>query len=105
MTCQKQPDPVIWTGCSQVVQLLQLYNVLGLRSAVALNHVELYALTFVQRLVAIALDCAEVYEYVIAAFNFDESEALLSIEPLYCSFLHMSMPPSCDLTCSIFYYK
>jgi len=67
---------------------LQFYNVLSLWSTVAFNDVELNALAFVQRLEAIALDRAEVNEYIVSAFNFDETKALLSIKPFNSSCLH-----------------
>jgi len=67
---------------------LQFYYVFSLWSAVALNNVELNALAFVKRFEAVAYDCAEMYEYVISAFNFDESEAFLCVKPFNCSCLH-----------------
>mgnify|MGYP007135843279 CR=1 FL=1 len=67
---------------------LQLYDILSLRSAIALNHVKLNPLAFVQRLVSVAHDCAKVYEYVVSAFHLDKTEAFLRVKPLYCSGFH-----------------
>ncbi|AEI46321.1 hypothetical protein KNP414_07835 [Paenibacillus mucilaginosus KNP414] len=77
--------------------VLQLYNVLSLWTTVALNYVELYALTFVEGFEAVALDCGEVYEYVAAAFNFDEAETFFCVEPFHCTCLHVRKPPKFDL--------
>ena len=82
---------------------LQFYNVLSLGTAVALNHVEFNALAFVQSLEAFAYDCAEVNEYVVAAFNFDEAKAFFCVEPFYCSCLHGEIPPKvCSIWPSLF---
>jgi hypothetical protein len=62
--------------------VLQFYNVLGLRAAIALNNVEFNALTFVQSLETVALDRAEVNENVVSAFNLNKSETFLRIKPL-----------------------
>jgi len=69
---------------------LQFYNFFCLRTAVSLYNFKLHLLTFVQRFEAVALDCAEVYEYIFSAFNFDETEAFLSVEPFNCSVLHVN---------------
>ena len=45
--------------------------------------VELDALTFVEALVAVALDVGEVHENVVALFARDESETLRGIEELH----------------------
>jgi hypothetical protein len=84
----KKPPPTIKARSSYDRQILQLNNVLGLRAAVALNYVELNALAFVQSLEAFANDSAEVNEYIVAAFNFDETEALFCVEPFNCTCLH-----------------
>lgn len=65
---------------------LQLDNVSGLRSAVALRNVEFYGLAFVQRLEAVALDCGVMNEHVFAVLNLDEAVAFLCVKPLNCSF-------------------
>lgn len=72
---------------------LQFYNVFCLWSTVALNNVELNALAFVKRFETFAYDCGEMYEYIVAAFNFDETEAFLSVKPFNCSCLHGEIPP------------
>jgi hypothetical protein len=89
------PKHKVWGIDKQ--QKLQFYNVLCLWTAVALNHVEFYALAFVEGLVAVAYDCAEVNEYIVAAFNFDETEAFLCVEPFHCTCLHVVLPPKCDI--------
>lgn len=81
---------------------LQLDYIFGLRSAVALNHIELYALAFVQGFKAFALDGAEVDEYVFAAFHFDEAKSFFSIKPFHCTCFHSSYNlhrfPKCTYT-------
>ena len=67
---------------------LQLYNVLSLWSAIALYHVEFNALAFVQGFEAVACDRAEMYEYVVSAFNFDKTETFFCVKPFYCTCLH-----------------
>ncbi|AFC27233.1 hypothetical protein PM3016_253 [Paenibacillus mucilaginosus 3016] len=67
---------------------LQLDYILGLWSAVALNHIELYALAFVQGFVAFSLNGAEVNEYVLAAFHFDEAKSFFRVKPFHCSCFH-----------------
>lgn len=68
--------------------ILQLYYVFGLCAAVALNDVELNALAFVQRFESVASDCAEMYEYVISAFNLDETKSFVCVKPFNCTLLH-----------------
>lgn len=70
---QKRPKQSLFGASASI---LELYYVFSLWSAVALHDVEFYALAFVQRFVAVSNDCAEVYEYVATAFNFDKTEAL-----------------------------
>lgn len=49
-------------------------------------HVERNFLSFFKRLVTIALNCAEMYENVIAAFIVcDEAEAFRRVKPFYSS--------------------
>ena len=73
---------------------LQFYYVLSLWATVALNDVELNALTFVQSFEAFALDCAEVYENIVSAFYLNESETFFCVKPFYCSVrLHVKKPP------------
>src|ERR1700753_155492 len=52
------------------------------------SDVELDALTFVEALVALALDVGEVHENVVALFARDESETLFGIEELDCALCH-----------------
>ncbi len=79
-------------GCST----LQFYYVLSLWTTVALNDVEFYALTFVERFEAFARDCAEVNEYIVAAFNFDETETFFCVEPFNCTLYHVYYHPYID---------
>lgn len=70
------------------VSQLQFYYVLSLWSAVAFYHVEFNALAFFKSFEAFASDCAEVNEYVVSAFNCDETITFFSVEPFYCTCLH-----------------
>jgi hypothetical protein len=51
--------------------------VLGLRALLALRHVELNALVFVQAAVAVGLDCGEVDEDILAP-----PSTLMNLKPL-----------------------
>src|ERR1700722_16705838 len=54
------------------------------------GYFELNSLTFVQRLVAVSLNRGEMNEDILTGLALDETEALASIEPLYCSlFFHL----------------
>ena len=57
-------------------------DVAGLGSFGSLFNIELDLLTFHQVAVAIALNGGEMDEYVLAAWALDETEALVTIEPL-----------------------
>ncbi len=70
--------------------MLQFVDVGRLRSFWTLDDFELNSLTFIQRLEAVALDGAEVYEYVFAAFHLDETETFFRVEPLNCTLLQMN---------------
>ncbi len=87
------------------IKLLQLNYVFSLRTAVAFNYVELNALAFFKSFEAFANDCGEVYENVVSAFNFDEAETFLSVEPFNCTLLHVELPPKSVLICACFVIK
>jgi hypothetical protein len=71
------------------VDRLESGDVRGLQALGALRHFEFNGLSFVQRLVTLGLNRREVYEDVLAGLALDESKALASIEPLYCTlFFH-----------------
>jgi hypothetical protein len=71
------------------VDRLESGDVRGLQALGALRHFEFNGLSFVQRLVTLGLNRREVYEDVFAGLALDESKALASIEPLYCTlFFH-----------------
>jgi hypothetical protein len=72
------------------VALLESYDVRGLEALGAFGHFEFNGLTLVEGLVAIGHDRGEMDENVLSRLALDESEALASIEPLYCSlFFHL----------------
>jgi hypothetical protein len=74
---------------SSKVDRLESGDVRGLQALGALRHFEFNSLSFVQRLVTLGLNRREVYEDVFAGLALDESKALTSIEPLYCTlFFH-----------------
>ena len=58
-------------------------NVLRFLALPAGSDVELDALTFVEALVALALDVGEVDEHIVALLTRDEAEALLGVEELH----------------------
>ena len=63
-------------------------NVLGLVALLAPSDFELDALTFVQALVAVALDGGEVNEDVVTLLSRDEAEAFVCVEELYGPLCH-----------------
>jgi hypothetical protein len=63
-------------------------NVLRFLALLTGHYVELDALTFVEALIAIALDVGEMYEHVITLLTRDETESLFCIEKLHCSLCH-----------------
>ena len=65
--------------------LLEAGDVRCLQALRTLGYFELNRLPFVQRFVPIRLNRGEVDENVLAGLALDESKALASIEPLYCS--------------------
>jgi hypothetical protein len=63
-------------------------NVLCFRTLLALSNLELDALTFIQALITVALDCGEVDEHVVALFAGDETVTLFGVEELHCALCH-----------------
>lgn len=61
---------------------IEANDVLGRRTLLALDHIELDSFSLVQGLEAAALDGAMVNEYVSAPLPCDEAEPLVRIEPL-----------------------
>ncbi len=58
-----------------------------------LGNLELYLITFIQRLEPISLDGREVYEDVISVVSGNEPIALLLVKPFYTTFGHYNSPP------------
>src|SRR5205807_3115410 len=77
----RRGDAVSFRGTARV---LQLHDVLRGGALLALNHFELHALAFSERLEALRLNGAVMHEAVLAAIlGRDEAEALGVIEPLH----------------------
>src|SRR5688572_15973869 len=69
------------------VSVRRTLHVLGGGTLLALHHVELHGFTFVQRLVAAALDSRVVHEAILLATLWgDEAKTLVCVEPLDCPF-------------------
>jgi len=51
-----------------------------------LSDFELNGLAFFKSFEAIALDCGEVNEYIVAAFYLNESVAFFCVKPFNCTF-------------------
>lgn len=76
---------------------LQLSYVSCLRTAVTFSDVEFNFLTFVKSLEAVALNCGEMYEYVLAAFILNKTVTLFCVKPFNCTFQMnnlLKIPPS-----------
>src|SRR5215471_6565682 len=72
-------------------------DVAGLGALLPLGRLELDARALGERLEALAVDRAEVYEDVLAAFvRGDEPVSLRVVEPLHDSGCHMKTPPSAE---------
>jgi len=65
----------------------------GLKPLSGFNHVELDTLVLLKRPESISINGAVVHEYVTFTFSFDESVALVLIEPLYFTVWHYKVPP------------
>ncbi len=61
---------------------LRRYDILGLRTFLALSHDKRNLLSFGKGLEAATLDSAEVRKYIGAAFTLDKTEAFRFVEPL-----------------------
>src|SRR5689334_14706194 len=75
-------------GWASVGDSLQLGNVGGLRSLIALGHVETDLLAFVETAVAFTDDRGVVNEHVVAVVAADEAKPFVGVEPLHCSGCH-----------------
>ena len=64
---------------------LEAGDVRSLQALGALSDFEFNRLAFVQRLVALRLNCGEMDENVLAGLALDEPKTLAGIEPLHCS--------------------
>jgi hypothetical protein len=71
---------------------LQARHVRRLRTALALDDIELNLLAFFEGAITFAVNGGIVDEYVVAAFDTDEAVPFLSVEPLHSS-LHLQSPP------------
>lgn len=81
----------MWCMKFRVVQetfSLLLYDVGSLGAFLAVYDVERYLLTLVKSLEALALNCAEVNEYVLSVVYGDEAVAFALVEPFYSSLCH-----------------
>lgn len=66
--------------------MLQRVYVFRLRPFLTLSNFHRYFLAFVKRSSTGTVYGAEMYEYILAAFLFDEAESFLVIKPLNCAF-------------------
>ena len=73
--------------------VLQSLNVGSLQAFRAAGNLEFDGLSLVKGAVAVRLDGGEMDEDVLAALALDETKALASVKPLYCTlFFHRSVP-------------
>ena len=71
--------------------VLELHDVLGLKSLGTLGHVELNAIALIERLEARSLDGAVMHENIVSGGTADETITFFVVKPLYCSFFsHIS---------------
>ena len=75
-------------GVLQETFLLLLYDVGSLGTFLAVYDVERYLLTLIECLEALALNCAEVNEYVLSVVYGDEAVPFALVEPLNSSLCH-----------------
>ena len=64
---------------------LQLLDVRRLGAFAALGDLEGNLLAFIKGLKSVALDCAEVHEYIVAFVGGDKTITLSCVEPFYCA--------------------
>lgn len=76
-----------------MVRRLGADDVCRLEAFGAFEQVKLHGLTFVQRTVAVFLDCGKVYEHIFPRRALDKSVSLRPIEPLHCAFLSHGKTP------------
>jgi len=72
---------------------LQCPYISGRGAFLALLNIERYALTLLQRLEALGLNRAVMYENVFAAIHFDEPKAFSVVKPFNGTFCHNLYPP------------
>ena len=83
----KKPSRWDREGSGNCSQLLCPDDVSCLKAFGAFEQVELHGFTFIQRSVAVLLDCGEVDEHIFPRGALDESISLRPVEPLHCTFL------------------
>jgi len=74
-------------GLSNGSQILCADYVCRLKALGALEQVKLHGLAFIQRAVAVFLNCREVYKHIFSCRALDKSVSFRSVEPLHCTFL------------------
>jgi len=79
--------PASWKGLQVVGTLLAAADVGCLETLRSLEQVELNRFAFVQRAIAVFLDCGEVNENVFACGALNEPVSLGPVKPLYCTLL------------------
>src|SRR5690606_9117818 len=85
--------PIGWAGDLTSRAFSDSAHLVGLRPLRALRYLELDPLVLLQRPVAVRLDGREVDEHVLpAAVDGDETESLLSVEPLDGALCHVLLP-------------
>src|SRR5215471_5041056 len=82
------------SGAVAAVALADDFDVLRLGPLLALRDVELDLLPFLEAAVAATCDRAEVHEHIWATFDFDETVALVAVEPLHRALRHLDLPRS-----------
>jgi len=74
--------------CRRLTYLRQLYNVSSLRPLLSVYDIERNFLSLVERLEALALNCAEMDKYVLALVCGDKAVAFALVKPLYGTLCH-----------------
>ena len=70
---------------------LDFFYIGSLGAFASLCDFKTYLLAFIKSLESIALNCAEVYEYVVTFIGGDKSVALCCVEPFYCAVASQSV--------------
>lgn len=74
-----------------------------MKTAWAFFDFEFYFLTFIKGLEPVLLDSGEVYEYIVAIFALDETEALFCVKPFYFTLFHVCFLLACHLAHVCYY--